>query len=240
MHLLVHGLPSISKELVPKWSSQAPSTGAGAFPKDRTPAWSCGGQCPCCHSGPDPPVNLKEHKTQFFVEEPQTNSFTQCVKWDAVRECNQWFFWTWYERCQRCCTLWWIAISRSKYQQPQEAINDPSSSLYFTIATALRRYPMATLRGSFAKVVVVDQPLCQELREIRNFPTAFDCSTGFTQRFWKEQQVLTSGETGAQISFHLILWNGNASIVHCPSWIIPTFSQQHKGCTWLYVDVHTT
>jgi len=47
-------------------------------------------------------------------------------------------------------------------------------SLDFAIAAALGRYPMATLRGSFAKVVVVDQPLCQELREICNSSTAFD------------------------------------------------------------------
>lgn len=60
--------------------SNATHSGAGAFPKDRTPAWSCGGQCLCCHSGPDPQVSLQEHKAPFLVEEPQTNSFTQCLK----------------------------------------------------------------------------------------------------------------------------------------------------------------
>lgn len=124
------------------------------------------------------------------------------------------------ERCQRYCTLWWLAVSRSKYQQPQEAIKDPSSSLYFTIATALGRYPMATLRGSFAKVVVVDQPLCQELWEICNFPIAFDSSTGFYTTFWKGTK-----NKYWQVVKLMLRFSGNfilqhKSIIHFTSWII--------------------
>ena len=114
-------------------------------------------------------------------------------------------------------------------------------SLDFAIAAALGRYPMATLRGSFAKVVVVDQPLCQELR---GFVTLLPHLTGFYTTFLKrnKEQVLTSGKTDAQMFFHFILQHK----VMIPLSIVLHGSYQKflynigavRDCMCMYIEVY--
>ena len=77
-------------------------------------------------------------------------------------------------------------------------------SLDFTIAAVLWRYPMATLRGSFAKLLSL---INLYARSSGRFVTFLPHLTGFYTTFLKrnKEQVLTSGETDAQMFFHFIL-----------------------------------
>lgn len=149
---------------------------------------------------------------------------------------------TWYERCQRYCTLWWIAVSRSKYQRFQEAIKDPWSSLSTSPLPQLSggtQWPL--FEGASQKLLSL---INLYARSSGRFVTLLPHLTGFYTTFLKrnKEQVLTSGKTDAQMFFHFILQHK----VMIPLSIVLHGSYQKflynigavRDCMCMYIEVY--